>query len=97
MFDDCHGGALATYIDIATTTGLYAFDLKGRTHVSAKLDIEYISAGKTSSKDFPAQVVLIDAQVNKIGKNLAFTECRMFYEETNAIICTGTHLKAFTN
>ena len=48
-FNDCHGGALATYIDIATTTGLYAFDNKGRTHVSAKLDIEYITAGKTAS------------------------------------------------
>ena len=39
-----HGGALTTYVDIATTTALFAFDQKRRTQVSAKLDMEFMSA-----------------------------------------------------
>ena len=38
-FDVSHGGALTTYIDIATTTAIYALDAKSRTQVSAGLDI----------------------------------------------------------
>ena len=41
----CHGGALASYVDIATGCTLYAFDKKERAHVSAKLDMEFMNAG----------------------------------------------------
>lgn len=38
-----HGGALTTYVDIATTTAVYAFDEKDRGNVSAKLDMEFMT------------------------------------------------------
>jgi acyl-coenzyme A thioesterase PaaI-like protein len=42
-FDVSHGGALTTYVDIATTTAIYAFDAKSRTQVSAGLDMSFFS------------------------------------------------------
>ena len=48
-FQFCHGGALTTYIDIATTCALFAFDDKERTHVSSKLDMDFMSPAKTES------------------------------------------------
>ncbi len=42
-FGVAHGGALATYVDIATTTAVFAFDDKERGNVSAKLDLEFMS------------------------------------------------------
>jgi acyl-coenzyme A thioesterase PaaI-like protein len=76
-FDICHGGALTTFVDITTTCSLYAFDEKGRTHVSAKLDMDFLGAGKTapldadegqvlSQNDVPS--ILIDARINRIGR-----------------------------
>ena len=41
-----HGGALATYVDIATTAAIYGFDTGNRGTVSAKLDMEYLSAAE---------------------------------------------------
>ena len=101
-FDLAHGGALATYVDIATTCGLYAFEKKGRTHVSAKLDMDFLAPGKTArnpniSEDIGVPSILIDARINKIGKNMAFTEARIFEEESKMLICTGTHIKGFVN
>lgn len=45
-FDVSHGGALTTYVDIATTAALFAFDDKERAQVSAKLDMDFMNAGK---------------------------------------------------
>ena len=70
-FNVCHGGALSTYVDIATTAGIYAFDEKRRTQVSAKLDMEFMSAGEIG------QEVSIEARVNRIGKGMCFSEGRI--------------------
>ena len=70
-FDVCHGGALTTYVDISTTTALYAFDEKSRAQVSAKLDMDFIAAANVDEE------VMIEAKINKIGKNLAFTEAKL--------------------
>ena len=97
-FDLCHGGALTTYVDIATTTSIFAFDEKERTHVSAKLDMDFMNAGKTEVKGGPkSPSILIETQINKIGKNMAFSEARIYEEESGLLICTGTHLKVFVN
>jgi acyl-coenzyme A thioesterase 13 len=64
----CHGGALATYIDLATTFALYAFDGKDRVQVTATLDMSYYIPALVGDE------VQIIAQVNKIGKQLAFLE-----------------------
>ena len=55
-----HGGALASYIDIATGCTLYAFDKKERAHVSAKLDIEFLNAGECNTDDKRSPAILID-------------------------------------
>ncbi len=70
-FGVAHGGALTTYVDIATTAALFAFDEKGRANVSAKLDMEFMS---TAAVD---QDIIIEARINRIGKALAFTEGRL--------------------
>ena len=70
-FNVAHGGALTTYVDIATTTAVFAFDDKGRANVSAKLDMEFMA---TASID---QEIEIEAKINRIGKALAFTEGRL--------------------
>ena len=57
-----HGGALTTYIDITTTAAAYAFDEKGRTTVSAKLDMDFLSAAAIGKE------IEIEARVNRIGK-----------------------------
>ena len=67
-FNVAHGGALTTYVDIATTAALYAFDEKKRTNVSAKLDMEFMSASEIG------QEIEIESRINRIGKSLAFTE-----------------------
>ena len=66
-----HGGALTTYVDIATTAAIYAFDEKRRTNVSAKLDMDFMSAAKIG------QEILIEARVNRIGKSISFSEGRL--------------------
>lgn len=71
-----HGGALATYVDLATTVAIYAFDKKERGQVSAKINMEYMNAAKIGSD------VTIEARVNKIGKTLAFSEAKIFDTET---------------
>ena len=75
-FNVAHGGALTTYVDIATTAALYGFDEKGRANVSAKLDMEFLSTAAIN-KD-----IEIEARINKVGKGLAFTEGRLVDVET---------------
>ena len=70
-FNVAHGGALTTYVDIATTAALYAFDEKRRTNVSAKLDMEFMQACEIG------QEISIEARVNRIGKGIAFSEGRL--------------------
>lgn len=70
-FNVAHGGALTTYVDIATTTALFAFDDKERANVSAKLDMEFMA---TAAID---QEIEIEAKINRVGKALAFTEGRL--------------------
>ena len=70
-FNVAHGGALSTYVDITTTAGIFAFDEKRRTQVSAKLDMEFMSAGEIG------QDILIEARVNRIGKGISFSEGRL--------------------
>ena len=70
-FNVAHGGALSTYVDIATTAAVYAFDVKRRTNVSVKLDMDFMNACEID------QEIVIEAKVNRIGKAIAFTEGRL--------------------
>ena len=84
-----HGGALATYVDIATTAALCGFDTTHRGTVSAKLDMEYMSAADIE------QELLIEARVNRIGKSISFSEGRITDVKTHKMVALGTHIKAF--
>ena len=65
-----HGGALATWVDIVTSSAINMFDAKDRlTSVSVALNMDYIS-GARGGDDLYFRIV-----VPKIGKNLAFTFC----------------------
>jgi len=66
-----HGGALTTYIDITTTAAVFAFDEKERANVSAKLDMDFMSAAAIDKE------IEIEARVNRIGKQMAFLEGRI--------------------
>eukprot|EP00347_Sterkiella_histriomuscorum_P012891 403366821 len=90
-FNVAHGGALTTYVDIATTAALFAFDDKGRANVSAKLDMEFMTSAAID------QEIEIEAKINKVGKSLAFTEGRLIDPQNKKVICIGTHIKAFIN
>ena len=60
VHNTCHGGALATYVDIATGCTIYAFDKKERAHVSAQLAIEFMNTGKCNTEEIKAPSILID-------------------------------------
>ena len=67
-FEVAHGGALTTYVDIATTAAIYAFDKKSRTQVSAGLDMQFFNPGVIG------RPMMIEARVTKIGKNISYSK-----------------------
>ena len=89
-FDVSHGGALTTYVDIATTVAIYAFDGKSRTQVSAGLDMSFFNAA-TIGQEFD-----LIAKVEKFGKGLCYSRADLQTPE-GLIICSGTHIKAFVD
>ena len=88
--DNCHGGALATYVDSATAAAVSAFDKKQRILQSVKLDITYMSSGKI--EDGPVEIRAI---VDKIGNKIGFSKALIKNVRTNQIICEGTQVLAF--
>ena len=80
-FDFTHRGVLSTYVYIATTCALFGFDERERNHVSANLNMEFLSTGKTG--DIPDSIsYFIYSKVIRIGKNLAFTEGAIIDEKS---------------
>jgi acyl-coenzyme A thioesterase PaaI-like protein len=90
-FGVSHGGALTTYVDIATTTAIYAFDAKSRTQVSAGLNMTFYLPAEMG-KEF-----LLIAQIDKFGKGLVHSRADLMCVETERLICSGTHIKAFVD
>lgn len=90
-FNVAHGGALTTYVDIATTAATFAFDKKSRTQVSAGLDIQFFNPGVIG------RPMMIEARVTKIGKNISYSKADLTCLETGQLICSGTHIKAFVD
>ena len=63
-----HGGALTTYVDIATTAAIFGFDKKCRPTVSAGLDMQFFNPGVIG------RPMMIEARVTKIGKNISYSK-----------------------
>ncbi len=89
-FEVCHGGALTTYVDIATTVAIYAFDAKSRTQVSAGLDMSFFSAA-IIDQEFD-----LIARVERFGKGLCYSRADLKTPE-GLLVCSGTHIKAFVD
>ena len=96
VFNKAHGGALTSYVDVATTCALFAFDKKGRSHVSTNLNIEFLSPATTGPTDL---LYYVDTKVLKIGGKLGFTEAVIRQTDGDGgnerIVARGTHTLAF--
>jgi acyl-coenzyme A thioesterase 13 len=83
-----HGGALATMIDVITTIAMLRM-----THmrtISISLNTEFLNIIKIGEE------VEIDTEITKIGKNVVFSECRIFTDPLHKrkLSCKGQHIKS---
>ncbi|KRX08181.1 hypothetical protein PPERSA_12336 [Pseudocohnilembus persalinus] len=80
-----HGGAFATLLDISTTVAILRVDKGLRKSVTTDLSQSNLKPA------FAGDELQILCDVSRIGKNLAFSECKMFvnYEP----VLSGTHTK----
>ena len=83
-----HGGAITSIIDVCTTMAIMSLDTKNRANVSADLSISFVRGGSLNTEIF------ILSQVDKLGKQLAFSNACV-YNNTFNLIASGKHLKAF--
>ena len=81
-----HGGASATIVDTATTVALSGFDKKERINTTCNLSLDYMAPAKLESD------IYILNEVQKVGRTLGFTECRIFNEDLRLLV-TGKHNK----
>uniref|UniRef100_A0AC35GPN7 Thioesterase domain-containing protein n=1 Tax=Panagrolaimus sp. PS1159 TaxID=55785 RepID=A0AC35GPN7_9BILA len=83
-----HGGATSTMIDIATTTALLATST-GKPGVTVNLNVACLAPAKLG------ETVILDAEVIKSGRSIAFTEATLYRKSDQTIVATGQHTKAF--
>ncbi|KAJ1365785.1 hypothetical protein KIN20_026219 [Parelaphostrongylus tenuis] len=83
-----HGGCTATLIDMFTTCACMT-TARGQPGVSVDLHVTYLAAAKEG------ETVLLDAEVIRTGKTLAFTKADLYLKSSNKMIATGLHTKAF--
>lgn len=82
-----HGGMIAYIIDIYTTFSIAGMDRNSTPTVSTDLSVNYVKAIDQSQ---PHMLVL--TEVNKIGRNLCFTET-WIYDEKQNLCYMGRHTK----
>ncbi|XP_065362238.1 acyl-coenzyme A thioesterase 13 [Calliphora vicina] len=80
-----HGGFTATLVDMVTTYALMSKPC--HPGVSVSISVDYLKAAKEGDD------VLIDANLLKAGKKLAFLECILKHKKDNSIIAKGSHTK----
>ena len=88
MFGTLHGGVSASMVDIFTTGALVATP-KGAPGVSVDLHMTYLASAKVG------ETVVLDAEVIRAGKSLAFTKADLKLKHTGKLVATGLHTKAF--
>ncbi|KAI9295440.1 Thioesterase/thiol ester dehydrase-isomerase [Neoconidiobolus thromboides FSU 785] len=86
--DSLHGGFLATLIDMGGTLAINTMDLK-QTGVSTDISISYLAGAKLG------ETVKMSSQVDKLGKNLAYTSVKIWKEQGDKqkVIALGRHTK----
>ena len=86
-----HGGAMVTWVDALTSIAVYVFDQKHRAYsVTISMAIDCVRVGNLGED------IYIKADVLKVGKSLAFTECQILNSNQH-LIASATHKKAFVN
>jgi acyl-coenzyme A thioesterase 13 len=82
-----HGGASATLVDFLGTAAIISADRDGRPGVSTDLNVSFYSAGRHGD------VVIVEAQVLKVGRTLGFVEVTLKRERDGALIASGRMTK----
>lgn len=86
-FGTLHGGFIATLVSNCTTFAILTKNLDAEQS-TANLHINYLSASK------PGDTVYIDAKIDKIGRQMAFTSCTLSdANKPEKILATATHSK----
>lgn len=88
VYNTCHGGAIATLVDVVGSMALLAKD-PTRAGVSIELSVSYLSAAKAGEK------VLCTAKALRVGKKLGFSSVELRLVSNNQLIATGKHTKAY--
>ena len=82
-----HGGAIATLVDDAGTIAIMTADKDGRPGVTTDLNVSYFSAGRAG------EAVLIDAEVLKVGRTMAYVSVDLLREKDGVKIAQGRMTK----
>jgi acyl-coenzyme A thioesterase 13 len=83
-----HGGAAATLIDVVGSIAIVGADRHGRFGVSTDLNVTWIAPAALG------EIVLIEATVLKIGRNLGFVAVELRRESDGALLVQGRLSKA---
>uniref|UniRef100_A0A0K0F505 Acyl-coenzyme A thioesterase 13 n=1 Tax=Strongyloides venezuelensis TaxID=75913 RepID=A0A0K0F505_STRVS len=83
-----HGGCSATLIDCITTFACIATPQQ-KAGVSVDMTINYLSSAKVGD------TIVVEGNILKLGKTLAFTQGNIYHKKDNNLIATGLHTKAF--
>ncbi len=82
-----HGGAIATLVDDAGTLAIISADGAGRPGVTTDLNVTYFRTGR------PGETILIEAEVLKSGRTMAFVSVDLRRERDGARIAQGRMTK----
>lgn len=80
-----HGGYTATLVDMVTTYALMSKPC--HPGVSVEINVNYLKGARIGDE------VLVEANLVKAGKNLAFIDCVLKNKRDNAVIAKGSHTK----
>jgi acyl-coenzyme A thioesterase 13 len=83
-----HGGAAATLIDVVGSIAIITADRHGRSGVSTDLNVSWIAPAPLGD------IILIDATVLKVGRNLGFVAVDLRRESDGALLVQGRMTKA---
>ncbi|XP_022227320.2 acyl-coenzyme A thioesterase 13 [Drosophila obscura] len=84
-FDGLHGGYIVTLVDMITTYALMSKPC--HPGVSVDINVNYLNGAGLGDE------VLIEANICKIGKYLAFIDCTLRHKKDNTLIAKGSHMK----
>lgn len=82
-----HGGVVAALVDQAGTIAIMSGDREGRPGVSTDLNVSYFAPAPGGS------LVVADAEVKKIGKNLAFVSVDVRRAADGVLVAQGRMTK----